>query len=392
MTIASDRPSFLRRLRIAGIVVVAVALVTAAWGIVSRAIAGMHVRQWTEERARPTVTLIELARAKSDQELVLPGTLRAYIDASIYARVNGYLKRWYVDIGTHVKAGEALAEIETPELDQQLLQAQADLATARAKERLSATTASRWAKMLAADSVPLQEADEKAGDYEANKAIVAAAEANVERLRATASFKKIVAPFAGVITARRTDVGALINAGAGAGQELFRLADTHKARIYVDVPQAYSGELHAGTQAILRVPERPGETFAAVVVDTSASISENSRTLLVQLEANNSNGELLPGSYVDVSFTLAATPGILRLPVSALLFRRHGLEVATLGPDSRVVMKPVALGRDFGVEVEVVSGLNSSDRVIDSPPDSLVDRDLVSVAGAGAVAAPANSG
>jgi RND family efflux transporter MFP subunit len=382
MTSAGYRPLLLRRLRIAGIVVVGVALVIAAWGIVSRAIAGMHVRQWTEERARPTVSLIELTRAKPDRELVLPGTLRAYIDAPIYARVGGYLKRWYVDIGAHVKAGEVLAEIETPELDQQLLQAQADLATARAKERLSATTASRWAKMLAADSVPAQEADEKAGDYEANRAIVTAAEANVERLRATASFKKIVAPFAGVVIARRTDVGALINAGAGAGQELFRVADTSKARIYVDVPQAYSGEIRAGTQAVLRVPERPGESFAAAVVDTSASISENSRTMLVQLEAGNPKGELLPGSYVDVRFQLATTPGILRLPISALMFRREGLEVAILGQDDRVLMKHVALGRDFGVEVEVVSGLNSSDRVIDNPPDSLADHDLVSVAGA----------
>jgi RND family efflux transporter MFP subunit len=389
MTDTNAHRSLMRRLRVVGIGVIVIALGTAGWGIVSRARADLRLQHWTEERARPTVSLIELVRADSDQELVLPGTLRAYIDASIYARVSGYLKRWYVDIGAHVKAGQVLAEIETPELDQQLLQAQADLATSRANERLSATTSARWAKMLASDSVPQQEADEKAGDYEAKKAIVAAAEANVARLRATASFKKIIAPFAGVVTARRTDVGALINAGAGAGQELFRVADTHKARIYVDVPQTYTGRLRAGTQAVLRVPEKPDEAFAAAVTDTSASISENSRTMLVQLEADNANGELLPGSYVDVRFKLAVQKGILRLPISALLFRRHGLEVATLGPNDKVVLKHVALGRDFGTEVEVVSGLSSSDRVIDSPPDSLADGDWVTVKKEGATLAQA---
>lgn len=378
----------LRRLLVVGTGIIIVALATAVWGIVSRARASSDLRQWTEERARPTVSLIQLVRADSEQELILPGTLRAYIDAPIYARVSGYLRRWYVDIGAHVGAGQVLAEIETPELDQQLLQAKADLATSRANERLSASTTARWTKMLAADSVPQQEADEKAGDYEAKKAIVAAAEANVARLRATASFKSIVAPFAGVVTARRTDVGALINAGASAGQELFRVADTHKSRIYVDVPQAYSGMIATGTQAVLHVPERPGKEYPAVVTDTSASISENSRTMLVQLLADNANGALLPGSYVDVTFKLAVQQGILRLPVSALLFRRHGLEVATLGTDDQVVLKQVVLGRDFGTEVEVATGISSSDRVIDSPPDSLAAGDRVSVAQARVAAAP----
>lgn len=381
--------AFLRRLRIFGIGVVCVALVTAGWGIVSRDRADSRLREWTEERARPTVSLIELARADAQQELVLPGTLRAHIDAPIYARVSGYLKRWYCDIGAHVKQGQVLAEIEIPELDQQLLQAQADLATARANEQLAATTAARWAKMLASDSVSQQEADEKAGDYAAKKAIVAAAEANVARLRATAAFKTIVAPFAGTVTARRTDVGALINAGAGVGQELFRVADTRTARVYVSVPQAYAARLHPGTTAVLQLPENEDEHFPAVVTDTSASISENSRTMLVQLEADNAKGELLPGSYVDVRFKLAQQKGILRLPISALLFRRQGLEVATLGPDSKVVMKTVVLGRDFGKEVEVVSGLTPSDRVIDSPPDSLASGDLVAVAKAAAPSDPA---
>ncbi len=378
-----EQRALTRRLRIVGIGALIIALGAAAWGIATRAGASVRLKYWTEERALPTVALIKLARAPSAEELVLPGTLRAYIDAPIYARVSGYLKRWYVDIGAHVKAGQLLAEIETPELDQQLLQAQADLATARANERLSASTSTRWAKMLESDSVPRQEADEKAGDYEAKKANVAAAEANVAKLRATSSFKRIVAPFAGVVTARRTDVGALINAGAGAGQELFRVADVHKARVYVDVPQTYAGVLSTGTAAVLRVPERPGDTFSAVVTDTSASISENSRTMLVELEADNSKGELLAGSYVDVSFKLAPQQGVLRLPISALLFRRDGLEVATLAPDNKVKMKSVKLGRDYGTEVEILTGLNSSDRVIDSPPDSLVSGDEVRVAESG---------
>lgn len=380
MTEIIENPALRRRLRFAGMALVAIALAIAGWGIVSRAIAGSHLRQWTEDRSRPTVSLIELARVNSDQELVLPGTLRAYIDAPIYARVSGYLKRWYVDIGTQVNAGQMLAEIDTPELDQQLLQAEADLATSRANEHLSRITSNRWAKMLASDSVAQQEADEKAGDYEAKRAIVSAAEANVARLRATASFKKIMAPFAGVVTSRRTDVGALINAGAGAGQELFRVADTRKARVYVNVPQAYTGALRAGTKALLRVPEKTGDAFDAVVTDTSASISESSRTMLVQLEADNAKGDLLPGSYVDVHFKLAVQNGMLRLPISALLFRRNGLEVATLGSGNRVDLKKVSLGRDYGTEVEVTEGLNTSDRVIDSPPDSLAAGDVVNIA------------
>jgi RND family efflux transporter MFP subunit len=386
MNNANEQQSLKHRLRIVGIGALIIALSAAAWGIASRAGAGVRLKHWTEERALPTVALIELTRAKSSEELILPGTLRAYIDAPIYARVSGYLKRWYVDIGAQVKAGQLLAEIETPELDQQLLQAKADLATARANEHLSASTSARWAKMLESDSVPRQEADEKAGDYEAKKAIVAAAEANVARLEATYSFKRIVAPFAGVVTARRTDVGALINAGAGAGQELFRVADTHKARVYVDIPQSYAGEVRQGTTALLRVPERPGETFGAVVTDTSASISENSRTMLVELVADNSKGELLAGSYVDVSFKLAPQQGVLRLPISALLFRRDGLEVATLGSGNKVKMKSITLGRDFGTEMEVLTGLTPSDRVIDSPPDSLVNGDEVRVAESGPAA------
>jgi RND family efflux transporter MFP subunit len=375
----ADR-AFRRKLRLIGVAALLIALATTAAGIGLRLYQGSEVARWTDEQAIPTVSLVAVRQAAAERVIVLPGTIRAYIDAPIYARVSGYLKRWYVDIGARVKAEQLLAEIETPELDQQLLQIEADLATARANEQLAATTAARWQRMLASDSVSKQEADEKEGDHAAKKAIVTAAEANVQRLRATAAFKRIVAPFAGVVTARKTDIGALINAGAGSGQELFRIADAHRLRIYVDVPQSYTGLIKKGVVARLRVPETPNQSATATVTDSSQAISESSRTMLVQLEADNSTGALLPGSYVDVHFELAEHAGALRLPVSALLFRQHGLKVATVGPNDRVVLKSVTLGRDFGTEVEVVTGLSEIDRVIDNPPDSLGDGDAIRVA------------
>jgi len=375
-------PALRRRLRVAGIVALIVALATTVAGIGLRLYEGARVARWTREQAVPTVTLIALHEGAVVSEVVLPGTVRAFIDAPIYARVNGYLKRWYVDIGAPVRAGQVLAEIETPELDQQLLQSEADLATARANEQLSAITATRWQRMLESDAVSKQEADEKQGDHAAKQAIVAAAQANVARLRATASFKAIVAPFGGVVTARRTDIGALINAGAGAGQELFRIADARKLRIYVEVPQSYTDQLHKGVTARLQVPGRPGQPVMATVTDAAQAISESSRTMLVQLEADNPKGAVLPGSYVDVHFELPGRVGLARLPVSALLFRDRGLEVATVDAGNKVRLRHVDLGRDFGTEVEVLSGLAAGDRIIDSPPDSIAEGEPVRLAAA----------
>ncbi|MDP9087541.1 MAG: efflux RND transporter periplasmic adaptor subunit [Pseudomonadota bacterium] len=369
-----------KKLRIIGLGALLIALATSAAGIGLRLYKGAAVESWTSEQSIPTVALVALHATPAASEVVLPGNVRAFIDAPIYSRVGGYLKSWNVDIGAHVKAGQVLATIETPELDQQLLQAQADLATARANEQLSATTTARWARMLAAESVSKQEAEEKAGDHAAKKAIVAAAEANVARLRATASFKTIVSPFAGVVTARKTDIGALINAGAGSAPELFRVADASKVRVYVNVPQHYTAFLNKGGIARLIVPERPNEPVPAIITDSSQAITESSRTMLVQLEADNAKGALLPGSYVDVHFPLSDRAGLLRLPVSALVFRRHGLEVATLGANNKVVLKPVSLGRDFGTEVEIIGGIGVSDQVIDSPPDSLAEGDTVRLA------------
>ena len=369
-----------KKLRIMGLSALLIALATSAGGIGLRLYKGAAVESWTSEQAIPTVALVSLHATPAASEVVLPGNVRAFIDAPIYSRVGGYLKSWNVDIGAHVKAGQVLATIETPELEQQLLQAQADLATARANEQLSATTTARWERMLAAESVSKQEAEEKAGDHAAKKAIVAAAEANVARLRATASFKTIVAPFAGVVTARKTDIGALINAGAGSGQELFRVVDASKVRVYVNVPQQYTAFLNKGGVARLQVPERPNEPVPATITDSSQAITESSRTMLVQLEADNSKGALLPGAYVDVHFPLSDRAGLLRLPVSALVFRRHGLEVATLGANNKVVLKQVSLGRDFGTEVEIIGGISVGDQVIDSPPDSLAEGDTVRLA------------
>jgi RND family efflux transporter MFP subunit len=368
-----------RRLRLAGVITLLLALSAAGAGIYSRVHEEQVLRDKADADAVPTVSLVDPVHGEDRQQLVLPGNVQAYYDAPIYARVPGYLKKWYVDIGTPVKAGDLLAEIETPEIDQQLLQARADLATAQARDKLAASTAKRWNDMLASQSVSKQEADEKSGDYEAKAAAAAAARANVDRLQALASFKRIVAPFDGVVTARHTDIGALINAGSSSGTELFRVADTHKLRIYVQVPQTYADEVGKGMRALLRVPEKPGQEFPATVVSTSTAISENSRTMLVQLEADNTQGKLISGSYADVHFNLPAEAGVVQLPVTALLFRQHGMKVATLGPGERVVLKNIQIGRDLGTSVEVVSGLDPTDRVIDSPPDWLAQGDSVHV-------------
>jgi len=383
-----NRPSS-RRLRIVGGVALLTAAVLASGGIWARLQHDGALKQRVEVDATPTVSVIEPGHGDARQELVLPSNIEAFYDAPIYARVPGYLKKWYVDIGAHVKAGDLLAEIETPELDQQLQQARADLATAVAKQKLAELTSRRWQNMLASTSVSKQEADEKKGDFEAKTAAVAAEGANVQRLMALSSFKRIVAPFDGTVTARRTDIGALINAGSngGASQELFRVADTRKLRVYVEVPQTYANLVKVGMQAQLNLPESPGHSAAATVVSTADAITKSSRTLLVQLEADNAQGSLIAGSYADAHFDLPSTPGVLQLPVTALLFRQRGLEVATLGPGDKVILKKVQLGRDFGTKVEVVSGLDANDQVIDSPPDWLAQGDAVCAAKSKKIAA-----
>jgi RND family efflux transporter MFP subunit len=326
---------------------------------------------------------------------VLPGTVQAWYEAPIYARVNGYLKDWYDDFGAHVKKGDILAEIETPDLDAQLAGAQAKLNSARAvvvvrqaEKQFAETTYERW-RNSPKGVVSEQEQESKQADYNsavarvnAAQAEVAADQGEVDRLQALEGFKKILAPFDGVVTARETDVGALINAGSGSnGPELFRVADVHKMRIYVQVPQQMSAGIRQGLSAELHLPQYPSKTFKATVATTSSAINLNARTLLVELHAENTDDELQPGAYAQVTFELPSDPNIVQVPTSSLIFRERGTEIAVVGPDDKVELKPVTLGRNLGTEVEILSGLSPSDRVINSPPDSLGAGDKVHIAG-----------
>jgi RND family efflux transporter MFP subunit len=367
----------LRRLKRIGVIIGIAAVALAALGIGTRMMDQASLAKVTQAEATPTVAIVSPQRGTKDQTLTLPGDIQAYYEAPIYARVSGYLREWKEDIGAHVKAGQLLGEIDTPDLDQQLNQARADLSAAQSVESLAAVTSMRWQSLVKKDAVSQQDADEKATDAHSKHAAVQAAEANVQRLMALEDFKRIAAPFDGIVTARETDVGALINAGSGQGPELFRVADIHKMRIYVRVPQALSGDLTAGQTAELSLPQYPNHPIQATLVTTAHAINQSSRTLLVELQADNPNGDLQPGTFAEVHFKLPDSPDTLRLPTSALLFREDGLKVATLGPDDRIALKPVTIGRDLGTEVEIASGLTPADRVVDSPSDSIAQGDLV---------------
>ncbi|MEW6438776.1 MAG: efflux RND transporter periplasmic adaptor subunit [Pseudomonadota bacterium] len=367
----------LSRLTLVAIAAAAIAFV----GISSREREEGDLAHLTQDEAIPTVDLVSPARGTAAQHLVLPGEVQAWYSAPIYARVSGYVKMWYRDIGAKVKAGDVLAEIDTPDLDQQYEQAKGELAKAQANEALAQLTAKRWQAMRVTDAVSQQTADEKLGDYNAKKAEVTAAAANVARLKALEDFKKIIAPFDGVVTARKIDVGALVNSTPGNAPDLFDVADVHEMRIYVDVPQAFSAEVHVGMTAELKLPQFPNQTFAAQVATTSDAISQHSRSLLVELRRDNKDGLLQPGAFVEVDFNLPPDPNALLIPASALIFRRTGPEVASVDRDTKVVLKPVLVGRDLGTEVEIKSGLSPQDRLIRSPSDSIADGERVRIAG-----------
>ena len=386
---AADRgpPPPRKRHRLIGLVLLVVlagAVALGVSGVLTRRRSEARLEAWTTAQAIPTVNVVLPKRGTKNQELVLPGDVEAYYEASIYARVSGYLKMWYQDIGARVKAGKLLAEIDTPELDQQLEQAKNDLASVKADAALADLTAKRWKALLTSQAVSQQTSDEKAGDAVAKRAQVAASQANVDRLEAMESFKRIAAPFDGVVTARETDIGALINAGSSTGAELFKVADMHQMRIYVRVPQAFAGMMHRGLSADLKLSQYPDVTFTATLTTTSNAITKESRTVLVELMADNGEGKLWPGTFAEVHFNLPPDAEVYRVPTSALVFREHGLELATVGPGDKVVMKPIVAGRDLGTEIEVRSGLAATDRVIDSPPDSLSAGDAVKVAKAAA--------
>ncbi len=388
----------LKGLRSIGLLAVLVAIGVAAGGILERRSHESEVAKWTDEQAIPTVAVIAPKTGAAKQSLMLPATVQAWYEAPIYARVTGYLKDWYFDYGAHVKKGDVLAEIDAPDLDAQLAAAQARLNSAQAlvkvrvaEKQFAESTNKRWH-----DSPPgvvsVQEQESKQADFNSALARLNAANADVEqdqgevdRLEALEAFKKIVAPFDGVVTARETDIGALINAGSGTGggngPELFKVADIHKMRIYVQVPQQLSAGIRPGLTADLTLPQYPDKTFKSTIATTSSAINMAARTLLVELHADNPDGLLQPGAYAQVKFNLSDDPSdVVRIPTSALVFREDGLQVATVGPGDKVELKAVTLGRNLGTEVEVVKGLLASDRVVNSPPDSLAAGDVVHVA------------
>jgi len=369
-----------RTLRISGIVAVIVAVAIVVTGVATRANNNKNLKEWTDKQAVPTVSVGVPGSAGDGSSLELPGRFEAYARAPIYARVSGYLKSWKVDIGTRVKAGQLLGEIETPDLDQQLLQARADLASTQANVGLAATTAKRWQDMLVTDSVSRQEVDDKNGDLATKQAMVKAAQANVDRLLATKGFARIVAPFNGTLTARNTDTGALINAGGGSGPALFEVSDTRKLRLYVNVPQNYVNSIKPGTNANITVPEHAGKTYTATVESTSGSIDVASGTILVQLAVDNAVGEFLPGGFANVSFGLPGNKAALNVPSSALIFDQSGMRVATVGADNKVTVKTIVIAQDLGKTITLSSGLKPDDHVIENPPDGIADGDMVNVA------------
>jgi RND family efflux transporter MFP subunit len=370
-----------RLLLLVGTAALIIAGADATVGIVDRADASRQLVQWTNQTAVPTVQLAKLEHGAAVQSLVLPGNLQPQNKAAIYARVAGYLKSWQHDIGAEVKAGQVLALIDTPDLDQQLAQARANLATAKANERVTAVTAQRWQVLAGSQWVSQQANDEKAGAAAANKAITDAAQANVRQLEAMETFKSIVAPFDGVVTQRNTDVGALVNVGSGnAGQALFEVADLRKLRIYVQVPQAFSAGLTPGLKATFDMPQYPGQQFEATLVTTSRAMDANSRSMLVELQADNPDGKLAQGAYCQVHFQLPVDPNLVRVPATALMPVDQGIQVAVLAGGNKAVLKTVELGRDFGDSVEVTAGLAPSDQVIDSPLETLQSGDAVQLA------------
>jgi RND family efflux transporter MFP subunit len=383
------RPRRPRHLKLFGLVVLIAAAAAAAYGILTRQAAERDLTSWTDEQAVPTVSVAHPLTASADRTLILPGDVQAFYEAPIYARVSGYLQEWKQDIGARVKTAQLLATIDTPDLDQELAQAKADLASAQANAALADLTTKRWHSLLASNSVSVQAADEKAGSAAATRAMVAAQQAHVDRLLALKAFARLTAPFDGVVTARNTDVGALINAGSSAAQPLFKVADIHAMRIYVRVPQVYASELSVGMKASLTQPQYPGQTFLAVLDTTSNSVATESRTVLAELLADNKAGKLWPGTYAKVRFDLPADQGVLRVPASALIFRSHGAQLATLGPHDRIVMKSVSIGRNLGSEIEITSGITPDDLVVSTPLDTLENGETVRLASSATDTPPA---
>jgi RND family efflux transporter MFP subunit len=369
-----------RRTRRYALIVGIIAVALAVWGIVSRLATRSELRKSSLQDAIATVVTAKPQLSGAGDELVLPGIVQAYIESPIYARTSGYLKSWRTDIGARVHKGDLLAEIETPEVDKQLAQSRADLATAQANLAISVITNQRWQGLLKTQAVSKQDADNRAADAAAKKTTVDSAEQNVARLKDLESFKRVVAPFDGVITARNTDVGYLINAGQATGTELFRLADIHRLRIYAQVPEAYAASTAAGLKAELRFAERPGVTYAADTIRTSNALDPTARTLQVELQLDNREAQLFPGSYTEIHFKLPSSMETLRLPSNTVLFRGKNLQVAVVDRDHKIKLKDIDQGRDFGKTIEVLHGLDPDDAVVVNPPDSIEEGMQVRIA------------
>lgn len=367
--------SFRQRIYIIIFIIAAIAVI----GIIFRIMGYIQLQKTTNEQAILRVATTKAEGSPINEELVLPGTVQAWHEATVFARTNGYIVKWIVDIGAHVKQGDLLAEIASPEVDAQLRQTEADLKTAEANNQLAQTTAVRWKNLLKTDSVSKQETDEKVSDAQAKAAIVKATRANRDRLLELVSFQKVIAPFDGVIMSRTTDIGRLINAGSASLPPLFRIVQVNRLRIYVRVPQNYSSSIRPGLIVQLRFNQHPGKTYAAKLLDTARAIDNITRTLLVQFEIDNKDNDLLAGSYTEVHLTLPTPKGRVNLPVNTLIFRAQGLQVATIDGDSKALLKSITIGRDFGDFVEVSSGLTPGETIILNPPDSLISGQKVRV-------------
>ncbi len=362
------------------ILLLAVAAIVVAYaGISGRSHDDEQLNKWTQKQAIPPVAVVTPKRGGDARELVLPGNVEAFYNAAIHSQVMGYVQEWRKDIGAQVKQGDVLAVVDTPELDERIAVAQSEVAKAKANLALAKVTATRWNSLRASAAVSQQAADEKDSDQRAQAAQVDAAQSNVDRLKAQKAFANIVAPFDGVVTARNVDVGSLVRADGGANTPpLFTVADVHEMRIYVPVPENYVAGLEPGTKATLEVPEYPGRSFDATIETTAHAITKNSRTLLVELLANNKDGLLQPGAFTRVHFKLPADPNSFSIPASAMLYRDTEPRVATVGPDNRIVLKDVRIVRDLGTTVEI-AGLSPDERIVANPPDSIGDGEEVRV-------------
>lgn len=358
------------------IVVVVAAAILAVTGIIPRLRARTKLQDDTNALAAPDVLVAKPQQGKPTEEVVLPGNLFAYVDSPIYARTNGYLRKWYFDIGAHVKKGQLLAEIESPEVDQQLAQARADLLTAEANAKYAQTTSSRYQDLVKANAVSQQDTENFTTQASATSTQVKSAQANVQRLEQLVSFEKVYAPFDGIVTARGIDVGQLIDSGAA--KEMFHMAAEQILRVYVNVPQIYSLACKPGLEADLTLDEYPGRRFPGKIVRTAKAIDPTSRTLLVEVDVDNRKGELVPGAYAQVHFKLNNAQPTLIIPVPALIFRSQGLQVATV-IDNKAKLVPITIGQDDGRVVEVTQGLQADDEVIQNPPDSIIDGEVVNV-------------